>query len=81
MCLFIFLDGLEPELKTGYNFREGWAHAYIFCRGKIIESTTLSIPHGRDLLWYENITPCTIAGDASQDYDWWNSKYMKDKIE
>ena len=71
--------GLNPELKTGYNFKSGYCHAWLICGGSIVECTGLYIPQGRDLQWYADFTPVTLSGDTSKEFDWWNSKYIIDK--
>lgn len=68
--------GLEPELKVGYNFNEGWAHAWVVCQGEIIESTWLDINPDKE--FYNQIAPCSLTEEAQvTEYDWWNSPYIK----
>jgi len=71
--------GLNPELKTGYNFREGYGHAWVVCQGRVVESTWLNI--NRNNAFYNNLTPCTLGGEViNNEFDWWNSKYIIEKF-
>jgi hypothetical protein len=76
-----YLDacGLNAEMKTGYNFREGYGHAWVVCQGKTIEATWLQV--NTDKSFYDALTPCTMGPKVTaNEYDWWNSPYMIDKM-
>ena len=72
--------GLNPELKTGYNFREGYGHAWVVCQSKIIESTWLAINPNKAFYDEKVFTPAVINESiAKTEYDWWNSPYILGK--
>jgi hypothetical protein len=72
--------GIKSEVKTGYRNEPRWfAHAWVSVEGKNLEATNLTMVY--DSFGYDELksygTP-DLRNDT--EYDWWNSKYIKNKL-
>ena len=79
---YLKVCGLKPELKTGYNFHEGYGHSWVESRGTTIECTLLNINRNKAFYSKENLIPFIQDEETKKvDCDWWNSKYIKNKMD